>query len=76
MRTVAGAGAFNVCGDMPIVADALVCKHILLVTMFRVLVIEIRTEEITSIIGKDGEQADDIATIGVVAGEVIEDVSI
>ena len=60
MGTFSGTRALNICGDAPFLTYTEVREDIILIAEFAVLVIEIGTKEVNSVVFKDGINADDI----------------
>ena|GEM_PF-5244650 len=65
MCTVSGAGALDGTRNIPIFTDPDIRQHIFLVSMFARLVIEIRTQKIAVVVGKNGIGSDYILSVWV-----------
>lgn len=63
MCTVSGARALDGTRNIPIFTDPDICQHIFLISMFARLVIEIRTQKIAVVVGKNGIGTDYILSV-------------
>ena len=76
MCAVSRSRLLNVCRDPPISAYTHIGHHIILISMFTTLVVEVTAKESAGIIGKYRIYANNIATIRIFAGEVTVNVII